>query len=219
MKKMKKTIYIGLISLLFLGCSKDYLETSPTDKVDDKAIFSSIENVETVINGVYRYMFERTTAVSSNVQNKPGVGGILLSNDFLAEDLHISSSTWFTGTGDGNWNGHRIDNGVNTAYVYRTFYRIIGNANAVLDNIDLLDAPVDQKAKLKSQALILRAYAYSYLVQYYGKRYDASGKPNNQLGVPLPLSQKDNKMPRVSVEDVYTAINKDLDEADRKSVV
>ncbi|WP_164123241.1 RagB/SusD family nutrient uptake outer membrane protein [Sphingobacterium sp. xlx-130] len=210
---MKKTIYIGLISLLFLGCSKDYLETSPTDKVDDKAIFSSIENVETVINGVYRYMFERTTAVSSNQQNKPGVGGVLLSNDFLAEDLHIGSSSWFTGTGDGNWNGHRIDNGTNTAYVYRTFYRIIGNANAVLDNIDLLDAPDDQKARLKSQALVLRAYAYSYLVQYYGKRYDVANKPNSQPGVPLPLSQKDNKMPRVSVEEVYAAINKDLDDA------
>lgn len=209
---MKKIIYTGVVSLLLLSCGKDYLETSPTDKVDDKAIFSSIENAETVISGIYRYMFERTNAVSSNVQNKPGVGGILLSNDFLGEDLHISSSTWFTATGDGNWRGHRVDNGTNTAYVYRTFFRIIGNANAVIDNIDILEAPDSEKARIKSQALVLRAYAYSYLVQYYGKRYDASNKPNKQLAVPLPLSQSDNQMPRVSVEDVYKAINDDLDE-------
>lgn len=209
---MKKTIYIGLISLLFFSCSKDYLETSPTDKVDDKAIFSSIENVETVINGVYRYMFERTTA-AGNAQSKPGVGGVFLSTDFLAEDIHISSGNWLTSTGEGNWNGHRIDNQSITQFFYRTFYRIIGNANAVIDNIELLEAPESEKARLKSQALILRAYAYSYLVQYYGKRYDASNKPNSQLGVPLPLSQKDNQMPRVTVEEVYKAVNNDLDEA------
>lgn len=199
--------------LLAAGCNKDYLETAPTDQVDNSAIFQSVENATTALNGIYRYMFERTNAVSSNVQNKPGVGGILLGLDFMGEDIHISSANWFTSTGEGNWRGHTQDNAVNTLYYYRTFFRIIGNANYIIDNVDALSGSDADKALVKGQALTLRAYAYSYLVQFYGKAYRADSKPNTQLAVPLLLSSSDSKMPRVSVEEVYAAINKDLDDA------
>lgn len=213
MKKILVSFTVAASLLMVGGCKKDYLETAPTDKVDNSAIFQSVENANVALNGIYRYMFERTTAVSSNQQNKPGMGGILLGLDFMGEDIGISSANWFTSTGEGNWRGHTIDNSVNTLYYYRTLYRIIGNANYIIDYVDDLTGSDADKAMVKSQALTLRAYAYSYLVQFYGKRYDAGNKPNTQLGVPLLLSSTDTKMPRVSVEEVYKAINDDLDAA------
>ncbi|WDF69277.1 RagB/SusD family nutrient uptake outer membrane protein [Sphingobacterium oryzagri] len=213
---MKKNIFtLGIASAIFLlgGCSKDYLETSPTDKVSQEEIFSSIENANTAVNGIYRFMFQRTNVVTANVQNKPGVTGILLGIDFMGEDIGISAANWYTSTGEGNWQAARNDNHNVNEYYYRTFYKIIGDANFILDNIDGVNATDDQKNTLKAQALVLRAYAYSYLVQLYAKRYDRTLGDNNQLGVPLVLSSSDGALPRSTVSEVYASIVQDLDDA------
>lgn len=212
---MKKTIlYSGIAFLLAASsCKKDYLNTAPTDRVKAEAVFTSVENATTALNGIYRYMFERTNTTTSNAQGKPGVGGILLGMDFMGEDLHQVNATWFTSTGEGNWLAPRTDTHPSNLYYYRTFFRIIGNANFIIDNIDKVTGTDAGRARVKAEALVLRAYAYSYLVQFYGKRYNAAAKPNTQLAVPLLLSSTDTKKPRVSVEEIYTAINKDLDDA------
>ncbi|RZK18860.1 MAG: RagB/SusD family nutrient uptake outer membrane protein, partial [Flavobacterium sp.] len=213
---MKKIFYsAALVSMIICGtgCKKDYLQTTPTDRVDNTAIFSTAGNASVALNGIYRYMFERTTATSSNVQGKPGVAGILLGVDFMGEDLHQANATWFTSTGEGTYVAARTDNAGSNIYYYRTFFRIIGNANYIIDNIDAAEGTVAEKARVKAEALTLRAYAYSYLVQFYGNRYNAAAKPNAQLAVPLPLKSTDTRMPRVSVETVYSAIVADLDAA------
>lgn len=211
MKKRNLTIYGTALLLLLSGCSKDYLETTPTDKVSQEVVFSSIANANTALNGIYRFMFERTNVVDWNVQNKPGVGGIMLGLDFMGEDLGISAANWYTSTGEGNWVGGRTDNHKLTEYYYRTFYKIIGDANGILDQVDGLTGSDEDKNKLKAQALTLRAYAYSNLVQLYGKRYDKN-TDNSQLGVPLVLKFSDNALPRATVKEVYDAIIKDLDD-------
>ncbi len=212
---MKKIILFSSVVVLLAisSCNKDYLNVAPTDKVAAEEIFTSTANANGALNGIYRYMFERTTTTTVNVQNKCGVGGILLSVDFMGEDLHQGIATWYTSTGEGNYVAPRTDTHASNAYFFRTFFRMIGNANAILDNIDNVSGSVAEKNRIKAEALTLRAYAYSYLVQFYGKRYDATAKPNNQLAVPLPLKSTDTKLPRVSVEAVYAQINADLDAA------
>jgi len=212
---MKKVfIYSSALALLITaGCKKDYLSTAPTDQIDNGSVFTTTQNADAALNGIYRYMFERTTATTTNVQNKPGVTGILLGMDFMGEDLGISSANWYTSTGEGNWVGGRTDNHALTQYYYRTFYRIIGNANYIIDNIGKAVGPDTEKSRIKAEAFTLRAYAYSYLVQLYGKRYDASAKPNTQLGVPLVLTSTDTRKPRATVEAVYSSIMSDLDSA------
>jgi len=63
--------------------------------------------------------------------------------------------------------------------------------------------------------MALRGWAYFNLVQMYGKRYNAAARPNNQLGVPLILEPTKEGLPRNTVEEVYTQINKDLTDAIR----
>jgi hypothetical protein len=212
---MKKIVLFSSVVVLLAvsSCNKDYLNVSPTDKVDDSAVFTSAANANIALNGIYRYMFERTNATTSNVQGKPGVGGILLAVDFMGEDLHQATATWFTSTGEGNYVAPRSDTHSSNLWVYRTFFRMIGNANAILDNIDNVSGDAAEKNRIKAEALTLRAYAFSYLVQFYGKRYDATAKPNNQLAVPMPLKASDTQLPRVSVEAIYARINADLDAA------
>ncbi|QPH37913.1 RagB/SusD family nutrient uptake outer membrane protein [Pedobacter endophyticus] len=212
---MKKLlVFTGLLTVLLApGCKKEYLETAPTNQVAFEDVFSSTTNANAVINGIYAYMFTRTTATTSNAQGKPGVAGILLGIDFMGEDLHQANLTWFTNTGEGTYVAARTDSHASNLYYYRTFYRIINNANYVLENIDAAQGLDADKNRIKAEAYTLRAYAYSYLVQFYGTRYDATAKPNKQLAVPLVLTVADVAKPRVSVEEIYTQIVSDLDKA------
>lgn len=206
MKNKLYVIIMGIALLSLSSCEKEYLETAPTDQVDNSAVFTTTQNANTALNGIYRYMFERY----SN-QNQPGVGGILLDMDFMGEDLHISANNWFSS--EASWNNHRADNGALPSYSYRLFYRIIGNANYIIDNIDAASGSDAEKKRIKAEALTLRAYAHYFLVQLFGKRYDAATKPNAQLGVPIMGSSKDTNKPRATVEEVYAQIVKDLDAA------
>lgn len=212
---MKKSIIFSgaLLLLSAASCKKEYLQTDPTDQVANTTIFTTTTNANVALNGIYRYMFERTTTTTSNAQGRPGVAGILLGIDFMGEDLHQANSTWFTNTGEGTYVNARTDNATGNLYYYRTFYRMIGNANYIIDNIDAASGSDAERARIKAEALTLRAYSYSYLVQFYGTRYNAAAKPNTQLAVPLLLKSTDTKMPRVSVEEVYAAIVADLDKA------
>ncbi|SEQ75635.1 RagB/SusD family nutrient uptake outer membrane protein [Pedobacter rhizosphaerae] len=211
---MKKILIFAvlLVVLIAPSCKKEYLQTQPTNQVSLEEIFSTTTNATSVLNGIYSYMFTRTTATTTNVQGKPGVGGILLGIDFMGEDLHQAAATWFTSTGEGNYVAPRNDTHPSNTYYYRTFYRMINNANYLLEYIDAATGSDADKNRIKAEAYTIRAYAYSYLVQFYGTRYIA-GAPNNQLGVPLVLKVADVAMPRVSVEQVYAQIISDLDKA------
>ena len=211
MKKILLSSALAALVLIGPGCKKDYLETGPTDRVETAAIFSTTDNANIALNGIYRFMFERTTEVTTNQQGRPGVAGVLLSFDFMGEDMLQNDLTWFT-NGAGNYVDARTDNASGNTYFYRTFFRMIGNANYIIDNIDAAQGTAADRSRIKAEALTLRAYAYSYLVQLYGTRYVA-GAANNQLAVPMPLKSTDTKMPRVSVETVYKQIIVDLDAA------
>jgi len=213
MKNKKLSILAAAAVLLTTSCGKDYLETSPTDQLAAEQAFSSISSAKAALSGVFRFMFQRTTVVSTNVQNKPGVTGILLGADFMGEDIGINTGNWYTVTGEGNWLGGRNDNHNITEYYYRTFYKMIGDANEVIANIGYLSASEADKNSVLVQALTLRAYAYSYLVQFYAERYDTSKGINSQLGVPLVLTPVDFVLPRSTVEEVYAVITEDLDKA------
>ncbi len=208
---MKKLIIaITFLSLLSTGCKKDYFDVGPTGDADAAAIFTTTGNAANVMNGIYRYLYSRFSA-----QNQPGQGGIMLMFDFMGEDLHQPNASWYTpGNGTGGWVNHRNDAYGYVEYPFRLYYRCIGNANSLLDNIDAAVGTEADKNRLKAEALTMRAWSYFYLVQIYGKRYAAGGN-NTQLGVSMTLTAKPEglKLPRSTVEENYTQIIKDLTDA------
>lgn len=206
---MKKILIATFFISLLVGCKKEYFNVGPTSDVSAASIFTTTGNASNVINGIYRYLYSRF-----DNQNTPGHGGVMLMLDFMGEDLHQANSTWYSpGNGTGGWVNHRSDSYSYVAYPFRLYYRCIGNANALIANIDAAAGPDIDKKRLKAEALTMRAWAYFNLVQIYAKRYDKTTVPNTQLGVSLPLLPTDVKLPRSTVEDVYKQINKDLADA------
>lgn len=203
-----------LIAVVFLGtfftaCKEDYLDTKPTGSVDAGSAYATTKNAAAAINGIYRSMMVRYQAS----QGHSGYPALMIINDVMGEDLVFpnASNNWHFN--EQRWLAHRSDVGTMSIMPYEMYYRQIGNANVAIANIDNAVGTQAERNQVKGEALAIRGWAYFHLVQYYGKRYDASAKPNTALGVPLVLQPTQEGLPRATVEEVYAQINKDLEEA------
>lgn len=208
---MKKK-YLGYFSLIFAlllsSCEEAYLDTTPTASVDAGSAYATTKNASAAINGIYRSFVVRY--LSS--QGHSGHPAMMIILDHLGEDVLIGTTSGATGwhANESRWVAHRTDVDRMSQFPWEMYYRIIGNANIGIANLDKAVGPAADRNRLKGEALALRAFGYFNLVQLYGKRYDAAAKPNAQLGVPLVLEPSTVGIPRNTVEEVYTQINKDL---------
>lgn len=201
-------IALGMASVLSMGsCKKDYLETRPTTAIDASSVLTSVANATAAINGIHRSMYMRW-----NDQGTFGMGTIMIYNDVLGEDFVMSgqSNGWFISFY--RWLDHRNANG-NAYFPYQFFYRIIANANVLIDGIDKTPGLQVEKDAIKGQALAYRAFSYFNLVQLYGKRFER-GAANGDPGVPLVLKPTTEPQPRATVAAVYKQITDDLAQAE-----
>jgi hypothetical protein len=208
--KNKYLVYFSLVfALLFTSCEEAYLDTTPTASIDAGSAYATTKNAASAINGIYRSFIVRY--LSS--QGHSGHPAMMIILDHLGEDMVISATSASWHVGETRWTAHRSDVNTLVQFPYEMYYRIIGNANIGIANLDKAVGPAAERNALKGEALALRAFGYFNLVQLYGKRYDATAKPNSQLGVPLVLEPTTEGKPRNTVEEVYSQINKDLTDA------
>ena len=191
------------------SCKPEYLETAPTGSVDAGAAYATTKNASAAINGIYRAMVLRYLSSQGHF----GHPAIMIIMDVMGEDLVFGNSSNNWHFAEQRWTSHRSENGTMSQFPYELYYRLIGNANIAITSIDNATGTKAERDQIKGEALGLRAFSYFNLVQLYGKRYDAATKPNSQLGVPLVLTPTTEGLPRATVEDIYTQINKDLTDA------
>jgi starch-binding outer membrane protein, SusD/RagB family len=210
---MKKYIFNFYIIIFFStaltqSCKKSYLDTKPSDAVPAVNGITNLVDATNLINGIHRSLYMRY-----NAQGEGGQGAAMICVDAMGEDFVMSAlgNNWYINTC--RWVDHRNANGALPLFIYQFYYQIIANSNLILDNIDKISGPAADKQLLKAQALTYRAWSHFNLVQFFGKRYDAGTVPNSQLGIPLMTSFTIESKPRATVEEVYTQINKDLDDA------
>lgn len=194
--------------LFFSSCDKDYLETQPTDAVSEQSVFTTTANAWAALNGIHRAMF-----MQYSNQDQAGHGSVMINMDMLGDDLVMTAAGngWFNSTY--KWLTHRNANAGTVYFTYRLYYKLIANANMIINNIEKVDGPDAEKAEIKGQALAYRAWAHHQLVQLFGERYDAAKGTNTQLGVPILTINTTEGQPRATVEEVYAQINKDLNDA------
>ena len=204
---MKK--YIVLFSVALLGltaCESDYLETKPEDKLDKEVILGSTEYAKTAINGICRSM--STQYLSTQGMN--GEGTILnWYGTFTGNDAQKCNQTGWAAL----WNStyHLRKSSIYLYYPWFYYYKLLGNANSVISNIDAAVGTDGEKAFVKAQALTFRAYSFFRLAQLYSFRWkDTQG---NTPGVALRLDETTGDIPLSTLAETYTQIYKDLDEA------
>jgi starch-binding outer membrane protein, SusD/RagB family len=201
-------VFIAALGLTFNSCSEDYLETTPTDQLAEGAVFTTLENAWATLNGTYRAMY-----IQYSAQDQAGHASVMINSDMLGEDLVMTAAGngWFNTVY--KWDGHRNENNGTLYFIYRFYYKIIANANMIIANIDNIPGAAADKSSIKGQALALRAFCHYQLVQFFGDRYNAAATPNSQLGVSIMTFNTSVPQPRGTVEEVYTQVMTDINEA------
>ncbi|MCZ2085716.1 MAG: RagB/SusD family nutrient uptake outer membrane protein [Flavobacteriales bacterium] len=204
----KKTIFLAAASVVLSmvsSCERDYLETGPTDAVSEQLATGSIENINTIINGMHRKMYYRQNAS----QGQNGNTGIMIYMDVMGDDLIFPdvATNWYVSTL--RWQDNANANSSNVFYPYDFYYEQIRMANIVIMNTPAVTGDPAVKERLMGEAHAFRAFSYYMLTQIYANRYVPGGN-NTQLGVPLRLDIGFEPIPRATVEEVYSSINNDL---------
>lgn len=208
MFKYKILSVVTVVALFCTSCKKSYLDTFSTTAVAADDAVASTQNAWAALNGIHRIMY-------TQYDNQPqgGAGAIGIIRDLMGEDEILTRSSGRQDFGGHlRWINHRNVNSGDTRFVFRLYYRIIANANVLINGIDNATGPQKDKDYIKGQALVYRAWAHFELVQFWGERFDAT-KPNDGLGVPLLTENTLIGQPRATVAEVYTQVNKDLDQA------
>lgn len=211
MKSIKYSVFALAVvgSALFTACSSDYLDTVPTDKAPEEAVVQTVDNLYSALNGTHRAMYIQYESLASQA----GESSMNITRDMLGADL-VNTGTangWFIN--DARWISHRNENSDLLGYTFNYYYKLILNANLILENIDgaMGDDQVLREG-IKGEALCFRAFSHFQLVQLFGKRY-VKGADNTQLGVTYRITSPIDTLPRSTVEEVYAKVNKDLDDA------
>ena len=204
---MKKYIYLFSFALLGLtSCGSDYLETAPEDQMGTSTILSTTGNAALSINGICKAMSNQYLST----QGLNGEGSILnWYGTFTGNDAQKCNQTGWAAL----WNStyHLQKSSIYLYYPWFYYYKLVGNANGIICNIDNAEGTEADKAFLKAQALTFRAYSFFRLSQLYSFRWkDTQG---NTPGIALRLDQSTGDLALSTLAETYAQIYKDLDEA------
>lgn len=209
MNTMRKSLYIlsACTLLLTTACSGDYLDLTPNSSAGKETIFETTDNVALAVNGLSKMM--SVQYLGSQGFNGEGTIKTYYGN-YPGNDYQKSNLTSWTNVVNGTY--HENSTSTYDYYPWYYFYKIIGNSNTVICNVDDCTGTDADKAFLKAQALVYRAYSYSMLVQLYSKRWMDSNNGASR-GVILRIDESTDELGTSTLAECYAQIYKDLDDA------
>lgn len=215
MKNIRFFLISAAALLTMVSCSKDFLETVPTSSIAEANVFSSSENSMLAINGIHRMMHEgNSSGTTTSYYSQGGYPMFCLHMTFMDDDMIFTyDNIMFRYTAA--WEHHR-DLGHNyndPNYYWKFFYRIINNANKVIEAYTRENNPIPMTQTYSylalGEAYAYRAFALYELTRNWGKRYDPAGN-NTQPGVIIRTEPSTEAKARSTVEECYAQIISDL---------
>ena len=124
---MKKYLYICIAALGLSACSSDYLDTTPEAQMDKADVLATTSNAELAINGLCKAM----SSQYMSTQGLNGEGTILnWYGTFNGNDAQKCNQTSWASVWNNNY--HLRPTSTYTVYPWFYYYKLIGNANAVI---------------------------------------------------------------------------------------
>ncbi len=208
MKTLLKYTFVLASLLAGVSCSDDYLETNPAGSsiVDDQLV-ADVSGYGSVINGISQLMITQQGAYG---QGYCGMSTVLMRlGDMCGNDLIVEQLGGFNSS---NMKLCVNNNAAFSGYAWWFLYNVIGNANRVLSGIDDAEGDAHLRDFYKAQALTYRAYAYTYLVQIFGKRWMDSNNGASD-GVVLRVEASTGSQELATLAKCYEQIYTDCDKA------
>lgn len=192
MKNMRKiSLFCTLIILVFTGCQKDLLDTTPYDQLSSENMWTTDNLTDLGVNSIYEALrLGQNTGSASGLElyqyDRYAVGTMQRdgTDAFLLGTITPSNSLFSS-----NW---------------RNFYEGVIRANNAIANIPSKSPSSDaKKGRLLAESKFLRAYFYYRLNQVW-------------KGVPIytePLKYNEFTKARSTEQEVWNLVIKDLSEA------
>lgn len=206
MNKMKRLSFIALslLTLFTLGCRK-FLEQPAYNNVSVDEIFKDFEGARTTLVGLYDklratdyyllYFYTYPEITGGNIKYSKTAGQILPNTYAFTRD---------------ELTGHEMKG------FYTQAYALIYGANSILENADkAADATAPQKARMRADALTIRALCHFDLVRVFAQPYGFTSDASH-AGIVLRTVNTSVLTPtgeKASVKQVYDQVVKDLDSA------
>lgn len=201
---MKKTIYSLLaVAALMLTSCEDFTDLQPKGK----NLLTTTDQLEMLLNAELQ-------GCSSDMRQMAGDMIYAYSNVATTISLPVKTRNVIIWTYD-EANMDKMAELTSTDTDYSTFYSYIGTiANPILTKIDDASGSEAAKKQLKCEALALRAWSFYMLINKFAKAYNPETAASTP-GIILMTEDKDiqTPQPKSTVEEVYTQILKDINEA------
>jgi starch-binding outer membrane protein, SusD/RagB family len=195
MKLIKSLIFASLF-FTSLSCKK-VIEVSETDLIAGATALKTVTNNESAIIGAY--------------------GGFATEMDILLNAVFTdevkTAGEFYNAATTHEWLYTPTDVGLRDNYIAVVpQYRTIDRVNRVLEALPIADSTVvgdiTKKARLRGEALFLRAFAHFQLFRYYCGAYTASG-----LAMPYMTATSLAPQARIDMATYFTKLNADITEA------
>ncbi|QEC43625.1 SusD-like starch-binding protein associating with outer membrane [Pseudobacter ginsenosidimutans] len=205
MKLFSKSIYTVALCLFLTACKKLLDIAPPINSVTTEELFADNKQAEWAMAGIYSKMINGTDYVfieeGANVNFAAGLSTI--QGALSADEMVPGVSRAGTPETNAMQNKLTIASGARTDAIWISAYRIIFDANALIEGIEASTAIAltdSVRKQLTGEALAIRAFTYFYLVNFFGD-------------VPLLINsdyRKNAVQPRSAVAKVYEQIKTDL---------
>jgi starch-binding outer membrane protein, SusD/RagB family len=207
MKNIKiKIAALAIVMGTAAGCKKSTIEISPTHSETLENALKTMDNFDQALSAMYNNMrqvgyYGRNFSVLADMN----ADNLVQTGESLVNFLQITD--WL----------YVADNGT-VAETWLAGYRVINDANVVINNIASVTTPANQKRanKIKGQAIAIRALAHFDLMRWFSDNMDRNstslGVYYNKLSV-LETSPAGLKPLRQTVKQNYDDIYADLTEA------
>lgn len=196
---------------MLTGCSDDYLTVASEGDVTTTTLFATTRMLDGAVNGLSLIM---SSTYSSDGFGRQGYNGeatiSLWYGDYKSSDAQYSNATSYLSVICSNHN--ELATSDYTYYPWYYYYRLIGNANAIITDGDKAEGTQAERDFYIAQALVYRAHAYTQLAALYCKRW-VDSRNGQSRGLPLRLTDDRGDMACSTLAEVYDLVYADLDRA------
>jgi hypothetical protein len=203
---MRNKIFISLILISIFACNKK-LNVNPQNSLTPSEITTENDVIGLLYGGY------------STLQNANAFGEKYNTiTELLASDDDLFWAGTFADYED-VFRKNQVASNLTIYQMWANAYHTINIANTVLSKLDLISE--EQRPVIEGEAKFMRGLVYFYLVNLFAQPYSA-GNVSSEPGVPLIIQPVDgydpkrDKLPRASVEAVYTQVLSDLQDAAEK---
>ena len=159
LKDINRVFSIVLITTTILSCT-DFLEENNQSSLNPDSFYKTGTHAESALNAVYattRDIFGGFSGGnSSNWHLLEAVSGLSVNNSSSNPDLNSLASLSYT------------SNLIHARNIWAGTYKLIGNANMVIENVPDIFMSEDRKKQILGEAYFLRAWAYFNAVRIWG---------------------------------------------------